>query len=244
MTIYNKYKIQNKTVSLETYLLYNYLNDKHFIEKFNENNWTYFDKENIYIPDKIKQKVNIILIPMESNEGITLISKMRKKTLESTKYINDIWTKDKILVWYLDYKMKDYLLGFRTKNIKTTFYQKNVEKKYNFTKNQLDKLDIHSKLFYNYLTNKSFHLKLEKDSSYIKKYNSKFTKTNYPSNIKMSGYICKPNTLYLILPPRNKLKEIIENPIVDILYNNIGNITLLWSSKLENVVKDSRIKSK
>ena len=171
MTKYNQYKINNKSVSIETYLLYNYQKDKDFVSKFNKDNWRYLDKQNITISDDDKHKINIILIPMETFEGITLISKMRQKTLETASYLNDIWTKDKLVLWYIGYDMKNYLLCYRNKKFTPITQIQDIEKNYKFTDNQTKKLDKYSKLFLYYLTNKSFHSKLKKDSSYIKDVN-------------------------------------------------------------------------
>ena len=76
-----------------------------------------------------------------------------------------------------------------------------------------------------------------------------FRPAHHQPVIIIQNYIIKHNKSeisYLYIKPSraeiDKLDKEFLIQIIDILYNKLGNVTLLWSSNLENIIKDTRIK--
>ena len=88
------------------------------LKSFNKNCWENIENQGADVSDYIKKYIRIKLIPLKKNSSVTMISKMKKKNIDSSKYLNDIWSKDKLLVWYLDNDIKLMLLKIREKNLK------------------------------------------------------------------------------------------------------------------------------
>lgn len=252
MNKYNSYYVHHNNkklyLSFEKYILYNHWTNKNFIESFNKNCWENIENQGADVSDYIKKYIRIKLIPLKKNSSVTMISKMKKKNIDSSKYLNDIWSKDKLIVWYLDNDIKLMLLKIREKNLNFN-YKFDINKKgkyYSFSKNAINKLDEYSKLHLEYLNNKILHNKLEKNPSYLKNFDEKFIKHKYPNDNTVNGYIAKSNTLYLILPPKPtkfNIKNLIDSQL-DVLYNLDGNVTIVWSNDSGKIVKNLRLKLK
>jgi len=233
-------------VNLECFLLYNSWSDKTFIKKFNKSNKKVFEEYNQDIIYDNNNPINIELIQLNSYEGICMITPMKDKNNIAHKSLNDIWTNNNMLVWCFNYNTKFNILEYRSKHIKSNKLKNNKKtiKKYN--KTEINKMDFYSVYLSNLLTNTKLHNNINKNPYLYKNYQEDFFKKKYEKNTNIFGKITE-NKLYLIIPPKPQKYNIndvinISECITDILYNDGGNITMIWSSEIKDYVKNFRHK--
>lgn len=245
----NKYKIKIKDktykVSLECFLLYHSWTTKHFIRDFNVSNKDVFDKFNQNVKYETDDFIKIRLIQLDHKEGVTLISPMKIKNDVANKQFNDIWTNNRMMIWYVDYNTKFLLLDYRNKIIKKREIKIVKSNKINFNKSELDKMKNYDKFFTKLLTNKNLQMKINKDEKEFKKFKEGFFNTKMQSGMKINGYVID-NELILVIPPKPSNYDItylknISETVVDILYNEYGNVSMIWSSEIKDAIKKFRL---
>ena len=251
----NKYKIiiNNKEhkVSLECFLLFHSWKDNKFIKKFNASNKKVFNDLGQNVLYKTDNYVPIHLIRLKKNSGCTMITPMKKKNSGAYCRLNDIWTNNKMLIWYLGYGDKFYLLDYRNKKVKEHCNANNIKNKniknINFTNKELSKNDLHEKFMNKLLVDQNLHNKIENKSKYLLEYTENFFNKKMKAGSKIEGIIADIQKLYLILPPKptkfniNDLNEISEC-VSDILSHDYGDITMIWTKEIKDSIKYFRLK--
>ena len=235
-------------VSLESFLLFHSWNDPTFIKTFNASNQKVFSNLGQNVLYEIDNYIPIHLIKLQKNSGCTMITPMNKKNKDSYTRLNDIWTNNKMLVWYLSYKDKYHLLDYRKKIIKEYCNEKNKKRKsIHFTKNELSGNDLHKQYMNNLLVNRKLHDKMKAKPKYLLEHKEKFFSKTMKSACTIEGIILDTPKLYLIIPPKPStfnVKDVIETSecITDILTNDIGDVTMIWTKEIKDKVKYFRSK--
>jgi hypothetical protein len=246
----NKYTIiiNNKEhkVSLECFLLFHSWNDNKFINKFNKSNqkvFNHFGQNVLYNTDKYAP---IYLIQLKKNSGCTMITPMNKKNNGAYNRLNDIWTNNKMLTWYLHFEDKSYLLDYRNKIVGEHICQKIKIKNINFTGKELSKVDLYERFLNKLLVDRKLHKKLYSSPKYLLEYKEKFFNKKTLSGSTIEGVVLDSPKLYLILPPKPSkfnIDDLVETSecITDILSNEYGDITMIWSKEIKDSVKKFRL---
>ena len=249
----NKYTIiiNNKKhkVSLECFLLFHSWKDAKFINKFNTSNQKVFNDLGQNVLYNTYKYAPIHLIQLKKNSGCTMITPMKKKNSGAYNRLNDIWTNNRMLAWYLGFENKFYLLDYRSKTVKEHVHKNKKSKNnknINFTDKELSKIGLYEKLLNKLLVDRKLHNKLGYNPKYILEYKEKFFSKKMKSGSTIDGVVLDTSKLYLILPPKppkfsiNDLIEI-SDCITDILSNEYGDITMIWTKEIKDSVKLFRL---
>lgn len=243
----NKYIIiiNNKEhkVSLECFLLFHSWKDNKFINKFNASNQKVFNDLAQNVLYECDSYVPIHLIQLKKNSGCTMITPMKNKNSGAYCRLNDIWTNNKMLVWYLGYGDKFYLLDYRNKTVGEHSSANNKKSKnINFTNKELSKNDLHEKFMNKLLVDKNLHHKIKNKSKYLLEYKEKFFSKKMKLGSVINGVVLDTPKLYLILPPKPPkftIDDLIETSecITNILSNDFGDVTMIWTKEIKDSVK-------
>lgn len=249
------------SVSFEVWLLHRVWQDPNFVQRSYRELREALREQGLNIPDKLQSHVKLKIILLKNYTGVTIITPMKVKSVETAKYLNDIWTNDRMITWVMSSDVKYFILALRKKSfdgLKKSIQlygpsrASTANKSISLTDSEKASLDWNDLDNWSYLTDSEFHTNLKKDSSYLATHMDYTHHVQFPDRMGQFGYLNQSNELIFVIPeikhPSYKdhfddylayLLKIADTQI-DVLTSETGNVTLIWSKNISDQVKTVR----
>jgi hypothetical protein len=73
-------------------------------------------EEGLVIPDELQSDIKLKVILLKKGTWVTIITPMKVKSVETAKYLNDVWTNNRMITWVMSTDVKYFIYGVRKKS--------------------------------------------------------------------------------------------------------------------------------